>query len=167
MTSRPNRQILDSVADELVQLVDGTATDLASLSDDRARSKPSPDRWSVQEIVGHLLDSAVNNHHRFVRAQQAESLDFPKYDQEFWVKAQDYNGLDWSAVITLWRLYNLHLAAVIRHIEPARLGTLCTIGPYEPVTLGFLVQDYLAHIKHHLPQIRALVSRSVQKIGRR
>lgn len=149
--------MLDSVAEDLIQIVQETARDLGTLSVNIAQSKPSPEKWSVQEILGHLLDSAVNNHHRFVRAQQGRSLVFPKYDQEFWVDAQGYNDVPWPEVVTLWQLYNLHLARVITRIAPASVETPCTIGPDDAVTLGFLVEDYLDHLKHHLQQIRALI----------
>ena len=72
-------------ADELVKVVEATARKLKSLDEILVRSKPDPDRWSIQEILGHLLDSAVNNHHRFVRAQAVAEFDFPGYEQESWV----------------------------------------------------------------------------------
>jgi hypothetical protein len=31
--------------------------------------KPAPGKWSKKEIPGHLVDSANNNHQRFLRAQ--------------------------------------------------------------------------------------------------
>jgi hypothetical protein len=52
--------------------------------------KPAPDRWSKKEILGHLIDSAANNHQRFVRAQGTPRLEFPGYEQEFWVATQAY-----------------------------------------------------------------------------
>ncbi len=120
------------------------------------RSKPAPDRWSIQEILGHLLDSAANNHHRFVRAQAVEKFDFPGYEQESWVSVQGYQDGSWLDLVALWRLYNLHLARVIRRIPEKQLETICRIGSYEPVTLGYLVQDYLVHMTHHLQQIEQI-----------
>ena len=145
----------DTVAHELRRIVDTTARHLLTLDASRVAVKPAPEKWSIQEILGHLLDSAVNNHHRFVRAQAVDAFVFPKYEQDAWVAAQHYADRDWPSLIELWRLYNHHLAHVIRHIPEDKLGVSCRIGPYDPVTLGFLVEDYLAHLKHHLNQITA------------
>ena len=108
--------------------------------------------WGI-EILGHLIDSATNNHHWFVRALQVEGLVFPPYEQEDWVRLQDYNSTAWESLVELWRLYNYHLAHVIRRIPGDRLEVVCRIGPHEPVTLGYLVEDYVVHLKHHLRQL--------------
>ena len=145
------------VADELVRVVDAAAEKLRARDEAAVSARPAPGKWSAREIVGHLLDSAVNNHHRFVRAQQQDGeLVFPRYEQDSWVALQDYQAAPWPELVELWRLYNRHLAHVMRRIDPARLGTVCRIGPYEPATLRFLVADYLVHLKHHLGQVDAL-----------
>ena len=58
---------------------------LATISDEIASYQPATGRWSKKEILGHLIDSAANNHQRFVRAQFVQSLDTPSYEQERWV----------------------------------------------------------------------------------
>ena len=95
----------------------------------------------------------MNNHHRFVRAHETDSLTFPKYEQDSWVELQHYNTASWETLIALWRLYNHQLAHIIKNIKEDKLGVICTIGSYEPVTLQFLVEDYLDHMMHHLKDI--------------
>lgn len=148
----------DPVADELCRVVDETTRRLQTLDAARVAVRPAPHKWSIKEILGHLLDSAVNNHHRFVRAQAVDVFTFPKYEQDVWVQVQDYATGEWPSLVELWRLYNHHLAHVIRRIPEEKLDVECRIGPYDPVTLGFLVEDYLAHLNHHLSQISALSS---------
>lgn len=143
---------MNTIAIELRSAVDAAAEQLNAVPEDAARLRPAPGKWSKQEIIGHLIDSAANNHQRFVRAQEGSELVFPKYEQDHWVSAQRYNEAPWSELVALWRLYNHHLARVIETIPKDRLKVLCFIGPYEPVTLGFVVEDYLAHLKHHLRQ---------------
>lgn len=138
------------MADELVRVVESAAKYLHAVSSSDAAQPRAPGKWSKKEELGHLLDSAVNNHHRFVRAQEVESLVFPKYEQDSWVYVQAYQSSTWTELIELWRLYNRHLARVIQRVPEDKLAHVCTIGPYEPVSLGFLIEDYLAHLKHHL-----------------
>lgn len=141
------------VARELLGAVDSAGESLLSLSDREASLKSAPDAWSKKEILGHLLDSAANNHHRFVRAQQVETLAFPHYEQEHWVSSQGYGERPWAELVDLWRLYNRHLAHVISRIPEERRSAVCVIGPDQPVTLGYLIEDYVVHLRHHLQEI--------------
>ena len=150
---------MNDLADELTQIVDATALELKACDEESARIKTTPNQWSIQEILGHLVDSAANNHQRFVRAQEVEVLTFPKYEQDSWVSKQAYNTVPWSDLIELWRLYNRHLAHVMRHVPTEKLTVECRIAPYEPVTLQFLLEDYLVHMQHHLGKIREQMAR--------
>ena len=141
------------VAEELVQVVRLAAADLRGIAPDAAMERPAPGKWSRKEILGHLVDSASNNHQRFVRAQEGTEMRGPGYAQDHWVAAQEYQGRDWQELIALWEAYNLHLAHGIRAIPAPRLATPCIIADREPVTLLYVVQDYLDHLKHHLRQI--------------
>ena len=111
--------------------------------------------WSRKQVVGHLIDSASNNHQRFVRASLQDSLEFPAYDQNDWAGVQAAGEADWSVLVALWANYNRYLAHVIAHLRPARLQVPCRIGQNDPVTLQFLAEDYLRHMVHHLAQIGA------------
>lgn len=108
-----------------------------------------------KQIVGHLIDSAANNHQRFLRASGANPFAFPNYDQPFWVGVQNYQGAAWRDLVELWRLYNLHLAHVIPNLPEAALRHECTIGMNPPVTLAWIVSDYLCHLLHHLHDLLA------------
>jgi hypothetical protein len=141
------------LADDLTATVEAAARQFRGLDASVVAHRPSPDRWTIQEVVGHLLDSAANNHQRFVRAQFTDELVFPKYEQSQWVRCQHYAETNWTELIELWRLYNLHLAHVIRRAAPASLSVPCRIGDSPPVTLQFLMEDYVAHLKHHLQKI--------------
>jgi hypothetical protein len=90
---------------------------------------------------------------RFVRGQLADELVFPGYEQEEWVRVQAHNKVPWERLINLWRVYHLHLAHVISRIPPKKLETICRIGSFEPVTLRYLVEDYLVHMKLLLKQL--------------
>jgi hypothetical protein len=111
--------------------------------------------WTRRQVMGHLIDSASNNHQRFVRASLQDSLEFPAYDQSGWPRVQAVDQAEWHLLVTLWANYNRFLAHVIAHFPPARLETPVQIGQNAPVTLAFLAEDYLVHMVHHLGQIGA------------
>ena len=138
------------VAGELLKVVEAASESLRSIDDSDASLRSAPGSWSKKEILGHLIDSAVNNHHRFIRAQQVEELRFPAYAQEHWVSSQGYRERPWPELVDLWRLYNRHLAHVISMVPEEKLAVICVIGTNEPVSLGYLIEDYVVHMRHHL-----------------
>lgn len=112
-----------------------------------------PGTWSRVEILGHLIDSAANNHQRFVRAAAHGDLVWPGYDQVAMVQVQQFGRLRPGLVLRLWESFNLYLAQMIAILPEERMLTRCTIGGDPPVTLEFLITDYVVHMQHHLRQI--------------
>ncbi|PZR22992.1 MAG: DinB family protein [Flavobacterium psychrophilum] len=113
--------------------------------------KPSPEKWSKKEIIGHLIDSATNNHHRFVRAQ-FEDVPFIKYDQNQWNACSHYQDMDKEHIISFWANYNQHLIEVVKRIPEADMLCECNNGGEKNVTLQWLIADYVSHMEHHLRQ---------------
>ena len=141
------------IASALRQTVDAALPALRAMNTSEVGRPASPEKWSAQQIIGHLIDSASNNHQRFVRAQEGDPLLFPRYEQEHWVRCQQYDKSTWDALLTLWHSYNHHVAHVIEHIPEEHRNVQCVIGSYAPETLGFLAHDYVVHLRHHLEQI--------------
>jgi hypothetical protein len=158
------------IAASLRGVIDEANALLAGVSEERTARRPAPDRWSVRELIGHLIDSACNNHRRFILNQDAERLSVDPYDQEAWVACQRYAETPAAELLPLWTAYNRHLARVIEAMSDAVLdGARGPVGerrfPYTELRLGdvatlrHLVEDYVGHIRHHLRQVRALLAR--------
>jgi hypothetical protein len=141
------------VAGALRRRVEETVPRLRGITEEAASRPREPGKWSPKELLGHLIDSATNNHNRFVRGILDPEVRLPKYEQEGWVRAQRYSGTEWGALIDFWRLYNLHLARVIEGIPADRVEVPCRIGDNPPMTLGDLAADYVLHLEHHIRQV--------------
>jgi hypothetical protein len=128
---------------------------LVTLSNADAGHPESEGKWSPKEVIGHLTDSAVNNLARIVRMQIA-SESMPGYAQESWVRLQHYRDREWAEVLALWFALNEHLVWTIRHIPRASLPNQGAVAG-TPITLGFLIEDYIAHMQHHLRQLHPSV----------
>jgi hypothetical protein len=148
-----SRASATQTAGGLAALLQTVPARLAAISEADATRQPAEGRWSKKEILGHLVDSAGNNHQRFVRAQFAPHIDLPGYEQERWVAAQQYAAEPWADLVNLWLSLNRHLLHVVRAVPAAALANTISIGGREPVTLGFVIDDYLGHLQHHLEQI--------------
>ena len=141
------------VAQDLVEAIENARPRLLSLDESAAANRPKPDKWSAKEIIGHLIDSASNNHQRFVRAQLGVTALQPyRYTQDHWVAAQQYQAANWPTLVSLWYFYNAHLAHVIANMKPEFLDVQLDAWD-EPATLRFVAEDYVRHLKYHLGQI--------------
>ncbi|HEX9653984.1 MAG TPA: DinB family protein [bacterium] len=125
---------------------------LRKISDEEFSEKPSPDKWSKKEILGHLIDSAANNHQRFLRVQ-FEDTPHIVYDQVNWNRYSHHRAMNTQHLISFWEIYNRHLLAIIKTITPENLQRTCRINQPEPVTLQWLIEDYVRHLGHHLRQV--------------
>ena len=143
---------MQSISEELKAALQVTDR-LRSIDEQTASMRRAPGKWSKKEILGHLIDSAVNNHQRFVRLQLSPRLELPGYDQEGWVRVQHYQDRRWDEIVSLWHTYNVHLAEVIRYADSKMLLNTWRAPDGQEVTLEFIMRDYIVHMQHHLEQI--------------
>lgn len=130
------------------------AARLATVPEARAGEHYPGGTWTRIQVVGHLIDSALNNHQRFVRAGLQGSYDGPLYDQEAWVDIHGYDAMAWREVLDHWQHQNALLARVVDRLPESHLGAPCVVGGALPAwTLEQLVDDYVRHLNHHVDQI--------------
>ena len=144
------------ISQNLQKTIEETNARLSSLDKSLLDYKPAPDKWSKKEILGHLIDSASNNLQRFVRGQY-ENEPHVVYDQDRWVKLQNYQAMPFEDVFRLWKSTNQLIVNVLKNMDPSTLERKCNVGKEkkELVSLSWLAKDYLTHTHHHLEQIFA------------
>jgi hypothetical protein len=134
-------------------LVERLPERLRALPAGKIALKPAPNTWSAKEELGHLLDSAANNHQRFVRAQLEEKPAMRTYDGDDWAELHRYQQQDWEALITLWAALNRQALWAVEAAPPAAWSRSCTIGDSAPLPLRFVFDDYVDHMLHHVRHI--------------
>jgi hypothetical protein len=142
-----------NTVDELQALMSYALSRLESISEQESAVRPAEGKWSKKEILGHLIDSASNNHQRFVRAQLSSEIRLSEYSQDAWVRTQAYQAESWGTLLHLWKFYNLHLIHLVANIPQEKLLNICFIGDNPPASLEFIITDYVRHLRHHLEQI--------------
>jgi hypothetical protein len=144
--------MVEASLERLSHLIAVIPTILHGISEEEFACKQSPDKWSKKEILGHLIDSASNNHQRFIRVQ-FEEAPLITYNQNQWNRASHYENMESAHLISFWTLYNKHLLEIARQIPAEAFSRQCCIAKEQPVTLEFIINDYLRHLEHHLHQI--------------
>jgi hypothetical protein len=144
--------------------LDSTEKALLIYNEEESLEPYSHGKWNKKEVISHLIDSACNNHYRFITAQFKDDLVFPNYHETDWVKAQAATEQSWRFLVSFWKNYNLHLYHLLSNIPDEIVNRtvikhnfdfICwrPIPSDEPVNLKYLIKDYYGHLKHHLSQI--------------
>jgi hypothetical protein len=141
------------IADSLTATIEQALPVLKAVREEDAAKPALAGGWSRKQVVGHLIDSASNNHQRFVRAGLAGGLEWPGYDQSGCVSIQAYDQASWAMLLEIWSAMNRLLSHVLRYLPAEAASAVCRIGNYQPMPLRELAQDYVAHLRHHLSQI--------------
>jgi hypothetical protein len=127
---------------------------LEAVTEERARQTYRDGSWTRKQVMGHLLDSASNNHQRFVRASLQDEYVGPTYDQPAWVDRIGWGELPWEQLLRYWKTYNEVLVRIVSRIPREKYGVRCTILDYpREYTLETLIVDYLDHMNQHIDQI--------------
>jgi hypothetical protein len=112
--------------------------------------KLSEEKWTLKEMVSHLIDSASNNHQRFIRMHLETELIFPAYDAEEGKKLSNVSDHYFIPLINLWKEYKFYLLHIIKSIGENKLGNIWEINGKQ-LTLKFIIEDYFGrHMSWHI-----------------
>ncbi|HEY7306558.1 MAG TPA: DinB family protein [Bryobacteraceae bacterium] len=142
--------------ERLRETIRGEGSGLRAITEQNARGRSGGgEGWSRKQELGHLIDSATNNRVRFVVAALNGKYTGPTYDGHGWVELGGYAEAAWSDLVELWTRANEALARVIERVPKEQLAAPCKVGDDASVSLEFLIEDYIRHMKHHLGHILA------------
>jgi hypothetical protein len=148
-------ELLDpfELGEQLTAVVRQALPWLQSLTEASASRPEKTGKWCAKEVIGHLTDSAINNQTRVMRLQMEAEPNLPGYEQIAWVDLQRYVDREWGRVLEVWATLNEHFAWVVSHLDKVHLANKGTVAGGE-LTLGFLIEDYIAHMEHHLRTLK-------------
>lgn len=138
---------------------------LLKIKEEVLRTPIAPGKWSKKEILGHLIDSARVNLQRFLEAQHSPApYIVQRYMQDELVKLNDYQNVPTLEIIQLWKSLNQQIANVFERVPEVELSKTVEI-PHENRTkdLRFIMEDYVAHLEHHVKQILGSLDFEIRK----
>jgi hypothetical protein len=152
---------LSNITNGILRYIDLWEQKLIDLPVDTITNRRNKQNRTIKQILGHLIDSAANNHQRMIRLQYNEHLNFPDYqqDNDLWIALQDYQNADWNIIIQLWKYYNLHMIQVIKSVDQSKLNNSWQNFEDITVSLQQMIEGYLGHIDLHLGEIQELIDR--------
>lgn len=149
-----------NVTNGILKYIDTWEKKLIDLPVDTITNKRNKQNRTIKQILGHLIDSAANNHQRMIRLQYNKKLEFPDYqqDNDLWIALQDYQNADWYATIQMWKYFNLHMIQVIKSIDQTKLDN--TWQSFEDITISLhqMIDGYLGHIELHFNEIEEIIN---------
>lgn len=160
------------IVNEVQTIIEREEPLLLNLTEEVITTRFNHQKRSIKMLVGHLVDSASNNHQRMVRLQYAPRcghsmpntemgmLVFPDYtqDNDLWIHLQDYQHEDWHTLVQLWKYANLHICQVIRSVDETQLNNYWIDYEGCKVTLDAMIRGYLGHLNLHINQIHELIN---------
>jgi hypothetical protein len=131
-------------------------TKLKQFSSEELLKRPAQGKWSKKEILGHLIDSAINNLKRFTEIQfLPQPYIVISYRQHELVIVNNYQDLPLQHLFDLWQALNKQIVLVVKNIPIEKLEY--PVDPQyennELKTLSWIICDYVAHMEHHFRQI--------------
>ena len=125
-------------------------------SEEEILEKPAPGKWSKKEILGHLVDSAINNLKRFTDVQALpQPCKLVQYRQNELVSINRYQQVPLEHVLEMWRSLNKQIVYVVRNTDAEKFELVFEFpnDERELKTFGWVFCDYVGHMEHHFRQI--------------
>lgn len=128
----------NQITDEILAILGREEAFLRALPEDVITTRFNHQNRSIKMLLGHLIDSASNNHQRMVRLQ-------------------DYQHEDWDTLLSLWKYCNLHIIQVIKSADPTKMDNYWLDYEGNQVTLRDMIIGYTSHLDLHIGHIHKLV----------
>jgi len=149
-----------AVTDGILEIVENWENKLLNLPVELITEKRNSQNRTIKQLVGHVIDSASNNHQRMVRLQYNPELIFPDYTQhnDLWIAIQHYQDSDWNGLVHLWKYYNLHIVYIIKNVDASKLNNKWTDFEGNVSTLEDMIKGYWWHLKLHTIEIEEIIN---------
>lgn len=141
------------LSETLQQQIDATRAQLRNVPEARAGFRYSEGKWSIREVVGHMVDVERVMSYRLLWTARADSTPLPGFEQDTWVPV---SGADRRTLTDLSAEFGAVRAATIALFRglPAEGWARSTEVSGKPLTARALAYIIAGHERHHLETLR-------------
>jgi uncharacterized damage-inducible protein DinB len=126
--------------------------------------KPSPEKWCILEILGHLADVEIVYAHRFRQMLADKNPVIAPMDQNAWAQNLDYMETPVPELVALYGLNRHHNVQLLRRLKPGDLEKTAFHPELKhDVTVADYVERIGTHGANHLAQIERLKKQAAQE----
>ncbi|MFK8006527.1 MAG: DinB family protein [Saprospiraceae bacterium] len=152
----------------LKTIIEHFSAGILKIKEEDLKAPTAPGKWSKKQILGHLIDSARVNLQRFLEAQHTPTVYIVhRYMQDELVELNDYQNIPTLEIIQLWKSLNQQIANVFDRVPDAELSKRVEIPHEDRIKdLRFIMEDYVAHVEHHMKQILGSLDFEIKKENR-
>ena len=128
---------------------------ISKSTDTELSHKVNPEIWSKKEIMGHLIDSGINNIQRFTGAQiEIEPFRINPMKQVELVKVNDYQNAKIEELLAFLLSINIRIKKLMLLQNTQTLTTRIELYTKGNISdLRYLMEDYVVHFEQHINQI--------------
>lgn len=140
------------------EVLGATANSLADIVGAHApaqlRARPFPDKWTPNEVIGHLGDTEWVYGFRVRLILAEEQPQILGMDQELWVTAQQHDRREPTELVERFRDLRKHNLAFWRRLTPSDLERYGRHNERGDEALGMMLSMLAGHDLSHLEQIQ-------------
>lgn len=118
--------------------------------------RPTPDAWSIHEIIVHLADSEANSYVRCRRFIAEPGSMVLGYDEMKWARDLNYHAQSTEAALELFKCLRRSSYELIRTLPEATWSHAVTHSESGRMTLDDWLDVYERHVREHVAQMRAV-----------
>jgi uncharacterized damage-inducible protein DinB len=136
------------VVDRLERQLEETLTLVSAFGEQRAGHRYAPGKWSVREVVGHVVDTERIFTYRALAAARGETTPLPGFDENAYVAAADFDARTLNSLLGELTVVRRATLTFFRNLgDPALLRRVSANGaPITPRAIAWIVAG---HERHH------------------
>ncbi|MFL5802509.1 MAG: DinB family protein [Roseiflexaceae bacterium] len=143
-----------ALLDELAAFPAALKTQLQGLSDAALRFQPTPDAWSIVEIVGHMTDVDAIWPGRIRQMLSTDNPELARVDNDD-VRRRDYQNKQLSFLLITLAERRAEFIEMLRLLRPSQLERTGQHPTRGPITVAGGVGALADHDRGHREQIAA------------
>lgn len=146
------RQITDPIT-RLAEQLEEVVSLLDALEPATRLHRYAPDKWSIQELLGHITDTERIFAYRLLRVARGDETPLPGFDENAYVVSAEAEKCEWGGLVEEFACVRRSSVSLLANLPEAawtRVGTTSN----HPTSVRALAYIMIGHVEHHIAVLR-------------